>query len=126
MVSLAGATRAAMAAVEAHGNEIPDRFLTGVTELPGVAVAGVVDGSVPRTSTFAVGVDGVHPDEVAAALARRGIFAVSGHYYAVAVMERLGVLDSGGLTRLGFVAYNTADEVEVALAALGEIASSGA
>jgi len=114
----------AMAAVESHGTEVTDRFLSGVAETPGVSVAGVTDGAVPRTSTFAVSVDGIAPDAVAGALSDRGIFAVSGHYYAVAVMERLGVLDQGGLTRLGFVAYNTLDEVDTALAALGEIANS--
>jgi len=114
-----------MTAVEAHGDAVTDRFLSGIAELPGVSVAGVTDGSVARTPTFAVSVDGVAPEAVAAALSDRSIFAVSGHYYAVAVMERLGVLDQGGLTRLGFVAYNTLDEVEVAVAALGEIAGSG-
>jgi cysteine desulfurase family protein (TIGR01976 family) len=113
-----------MAAVEAHGNEVTDRFLSGIAEIPGVSVAGVTDGSVPRTSTFAVSVDGVAPDQVAGALSDRGIFAVSGHYYAVAVMQRLGVLGGGGLTRLGFVAYNTTEEVDAALGALGEIADS--
>lgn len=112
-----------MTAVEAHGNEVTDRFLSGVAELPGVSVAGVTDGSISRTPTFAVSVDGVAPDAVAGALSDRGIFAVSGHYYAVAVMERLGVLDQGGLTRLGFVAYNTLDEVDQALEGLGEIAA---
>ena len=113
-----------MAAVEAHGDQVTDRFLSGIAEIPGVSVAGVTDGNIPRTPTFAVAVDGVPPHQVAAALSDRGTFAVSGHYYAVAVMQRLGVLQGGGLTRLGFVAYNTMEEVDTALAALGEIAAS--
>jgi cysteine desulfurase family protein (TIGR01976 family) len=115
-----------MAAVEAHGDEVTDRFLSGIAEVPGVSVAGVTDGNIPRTPTFAVAVDGVPPHQVAATLGNRGIFAVSGHYYAVAVMQRLGFLDQGGLTRLGFVAYNTLGEVDVALAALADIAAAAA
>jgi selenocysteine lyase/cysteine desulfurase len=33
-------------------------------------------------------------------------------------MERLGLLAQGGLVRIGFVHYNTADEVDQVLAAL--------
>ena len=35
-----------------------------------------------------------------------------GHYYAVGVMEQLGLLDSGGLVRIGFVHYTGQDEVD--------------
>jgi selenocysteine lyase/cysteine desulfurase len=50
-----------------------------------------------------------------------GINVWSGHYYAVNVMDRLGVLDEGGLVRIGFVHYNTADEVDRALEALADL-----
>ncbi len=74
---------------------------------------------MPRTSTFAVDVTGRAPDEVAAELGREGIFVWSGDYYAVEVMQRLGLPD--GLTRIGFVAYNTADEADRVLAALAAL-----
>jgi len=38
------------------------------------------------------------------------------------VMDRLGVLDDGGLVRIGFVHYNTADEVDRALDVLDALA----
>ena len=41
-----------------------------------------------------------------------GIFVWSGHYYAVAVMQQLGTLDQGGLVRIGFVHYNTVEEID--------------
>jgi selenocysteine lyase/cysteine desulfurase len=43
-----------------------------------------------------------------------------GNYYAVEIMRRLGLPD--GAVRIGIVHYNTADEVERLLAALGSIA----
>ena len=52
----------------------------------------VADG---RTPTFAIAVDGVHPDTVAAALGDVGIFVWSGDYYAYEVMHRLGKADGG-------------------------------
>jgi selenocysteine lyase/cysteine desulfurase len=36
-------------------------------------------------------------------------------------MDRLGTLDSGGLTRIGFVHYNTAKEVDRLISALHEL-----
>jgi selenocysteine lyase/cysteine desulfurase len=53
---------------------------------------------------------------VAAALAARGVAVWSGNYYAVEVMERLGLPD--GAVRLGAVHYNTLEEVDRLLAEL--------
>ncbi len=36
-------------------------------------------------------------------------------------MDRLGVLDQGGLVRIGFVHYNTIEEVDRALEALTDL-----
>ena len=55
-------------------------------------------------------------------LAEKGIYAWDGDYYAVGVMEHLGKSQTG-LVRIGFVHYNTTDEVDRALAALDEISS---
>ena len=60
--------------------------------------------------------------EIAAWLGERGFFVWDGHYYAIAVMERLGTLARGGLVRIGFVHYNTIAEIDRLLAALRELA----
>jgi len=44
-------------------------------------------------------------------LGAQGIFVWDGHYYALAVVERLGLVDSGGMVRIGAVHYNTVDEI---------------
>ncbi len=109
-------------AIGAHERALAARFLAGLAELPGARLYGHADASAARTPTFALSVDGTHPDEVQRRLGAQGIFVWSGHYYAVAVMERLGVLEQGGLVRIGFVHYNTAAEVDRVLAALAELA----
>ena len=63
-----------------------------------------------RVPTFAFTVDRLTPTEVARALGDRGIFVWDGDYYAVEVMQALGLAD--GAVRVGFVHYNTADEVD--------------
>jgi selenocysteine lyase/cysteine desulfurase len=70
-------------------------------------------------------VDRLTPAEVADYLGRRGIYVWDGHYYAVAAMQHLGVLDSGGLVRVGFVHYSTADEVDRVLTCLEAVSSGG-
>lgn len=45
----------------------------------------------------AVSLDGFTPEEVASYLGEQGILVYRGYYFAVASMERLGVLDHGGL-----------------------------
>ncbi len=59
------------------------------------------------------------------ALGRAGIFAWDGHFYAQALIERLGLAASGGVLRLGFVHYNTLAEVDRTLEALDTITRSG-
>ena len=51
---------------------------------------------VERTPTFAIRVGDQHPAETAKALAERGVFVWDGNYYALEIMERLGLQDSGG------------------------------
>jgi cysteine desulfurase family protein (TIGR01976 family) len=109
--------RSAMREIGAHEAALSRRFLDGVATLPSVTVQGV-PGDEGRTPTFAVAVDGTHPRRVTEELGRAGIFVWDGHYYALEVMRRLGVLDTGGLVRIGFVHYNTLEEVDRVVDAL--------
>ena len=115
----------AMAATKEYEQELSERFLRGAAEVPGLQVFGITDIETleNRTPTFAVRLDGYTTEAVAATLGEQGILVWHGHYYAVAVMERLGLLDQGGLVRIGFVHYNTFDEVDDVLTALRELAS---
>jgi len=108
----------AMETIGTYEAALSERFLDGIAGLPGVRLYGR-DSPDGRTPTFAVSVSGVHPDAVAAALGALGIFVWSGDYYAVEVMRRLGVANQGGLVRIGFVHYNTLEEVDRVVAALG-------
>ena len=55
------------------------------------------------------------------ALGERGFAVWWGNYYALEVMKRLGLEDDGGAVRVGFVHYNTAEEVD---RLLGELPGS--
>lgn len=116
---------AAFERIKAHEMDLSERFLRGAMTVPGLRVYGITDIEQldQRTPTFAVSLAGWTPEEVAWRLGDRGIFVYHGDYYAVEVMERLGVADSGGLVRIGFVHYNTVDEVDGVIAALRDLAA---
>lgn len=111
----------AFEALGRHESTLGERFLDGIADLEHVSLHGPPEMGEIRVATFAVAVDGVPAAEVAAEMAARGIYVWAGHYYAVNVMERLGVLDAGGLVRIGFCHYNTLDEVDRALEILGSL-----
>jgi cysteine desulfurase family protein (TIGR01976 family) len=110
----------AMQRIKTYEMTLSQRFLLGATQVSGLRVYGVTDVErlEVRTPTFAISLAGITAEEVATRLGDQGIFVWHGHYYAVAVMERLGLLDQGGLVRIGFVHYNTTDEVDRVVAAL--------
>ncbi len=114
----------AFARIRAHEEALTARFLAGVAGIDGVHVHGISDPKRlgERVATFALAVDGIVPREVARRLGERGLLVWDGHYYAIAVMARLGLLESGGLTRVGFVHYTSPEEVDRVLAALADLA----
>ena len=69
-----------------------------------------------RVATFAFNVDGHGARETATKLGDRGFAVWQGNYYAMEVMQRLGLPE--GAVRAGIVHYNTADEVDRLLAEL--------
>ena len=109
--------RAAMEACIAYERELGEQMLAGLKTIAGVKLWGrpTMDGRVP---TFAITIEGRHPDDVAQRLAEQGIFVWSGHFYAVEVIARLGVEEEGGLIRIGLCHYSTRQEVDRLLAAL--------
>lgn len=113
----------AMHRIKPYEMELSERFLRGAAAIPGLHVYGITDIErlEQRTPTFAVSLDRYTPAEIAGRLGEQGIFVWDGHYYAIAVMERLGLLEKGGLVRIGFVHYNTMDEVDRVLGVLDDL-----
>src|ERR671935_271579 len=102
-----------VAFVDLHDDTTLDLEDLDRRRLHGIAT---MDGRVP---TFAFTVEDVPPRVVSERLAEREIAVWDGNYYALEVMERLG-LGAEGAVRAGFVHYNTVEEVDRLLAALAE------
>ena len=99
-----------------HERELGQRFLDGLPDAWTLHGVPTMEGRVP---TFALTHAALTPEEGATRLSERGFAVWHGNYYAVEIMERLGLPD--GAVRIGIVHYNTADEVDRLLVALGEI-----
>ncbi|HZP72641.1 MAG TPA: cysteine desulfurase-like protein [Gaiellaceae bacterium] len=99
-----------------HECALGQRFLDGLVERWHLHGVPTMDGRVP---TFALTHERSSPEAASTWLAERGFATWYGDYYAVEIMDRLGLPD--GALRVGIVHYNTADEVDRLLSALAEI-----
>ena len=116
------AIQAAYRAIQTHERTLMKKMLRGLSEIRGLRLYGI-SNSESRCPTFAVRIEGHAPLELATRLGERGIFTWDGNYYAINLTERLGVEKDGGFLRIGFVHYNTEEEVDRMLKSLsGDLA----
>ena len=122
--TLRGEVLAGMEAIRTYERTLSARFLDGLSAIPALRLWGIADPARldERTPTFAVRVGEQHPLETASALGQHGIFVWDGHYYALALMERLGLQETGGAVRVGLCHYNTPAEVDRILEELAALA----
>jgi cysteine desulfurase family protein (TIGR01976 family) len=105
-----------------HGRatQLLHRLWDGLGEIPGVVRFGP-SATEPRTPTISFSLDRHRPVDICRHLATKGVFASHGDFYASTAVQRLGHA-SDGLVRVGCSCYNTIEEVDRLLAALGDIA----
>ena len=113
-----GATRreqvlAAVATMAQHEDAVFAVLLAGLRDRSDVRLVGAPSR---RTPTVAFTKDGETPQQTAARLAEQRVAVWAGHYYAVELMQLLGLPD--GAVRAGVVAYTDLDDVERLLSAL--------
>jgi cysteine desulfurase family protein (TIGR01976 family) len=97
-----------------------ERFLAALPDAARVYGLQTMEGRVP---TFLMNLDGVPAPQVAGTLAERGM-GVWAHdsWYSLNLYERFGY-GSDGAVRIGFIHYNTAEEVDRLAEALTRIAT---
>jgi cysteine desulfurase family protein (TIGR01976 family) len=107
-------------AIVPYERSLGERFVAGLADVP-VRIYGL-PGMAGRVPTFLVNVDGVAASDVAARLAAQDI-GVWAHdsWYSLDLYKRLGYEHDA--IRLGFIHYNTAEEVDRLVAALAGAAA---
>jgi cysteine desulfurase family protein (TIGR01976 family) len=106
-------------ALHDRGTALFEMLWHGLGSIAGVRCFGLPPGA-NRSPTLSFRVDGVASDEVAGALAERGLFVSHGDFYAATVIERLGV-GPDGVVRVGCSIYTTRDEIERTVSAVREL-----
>jgi len=111
-----------MEIIENYERPLAQKLRSELIALPGVTVYGPPDGH-PCTSTISFTVKDFSAAQVAEKLGEKGLFVWDGHFYAIRLVERLGLDKSGGLVRVGLTPYNTMSEIDRLLEEVSRIAS---
>lgn len=112
-----------MAAMMAYERRLSGRLIAGLSQIPGLKIWGVTELNRldRRVPTVSFTLDGWHPRDVAGKLAEQNIFVWDGNYYALAIMERLDLQKRGGMVRVGAAHYNTREEIDELVGAVGRL-----
>jgi cysteine desulfurase family protein (TIGR01976 family) len=97
-----------------HGARLLERLWNGLEAIDGVTIYGPRPDDPQRTPTLSFTLRGHSTNDVARALAKRGIFASNGDFYATTVVERIGQA-ADGVVRLGCSCYTTDEEIDRAV-----------
>jgi cysteine desulfurase family protein (TIGR01976 family) len=102
------------------------QLIKGLQAIPGVTIQGIADPDAlaRRVPTVSFTHDRLTPDAIARDLGQRNIFVWNGHNYGLEPARALGLLDSGGVVRIGMVHYNTAEEIDETLTAIEAIVAN--
>jgi cysteine desulfurase family protein (TIGR01976 family) len=116
---------AGMSAIRRYERALVVRLVAGLEAIRGVRIYGITDPSRfdERMPVVSFTLKERAPEEVARRLGDEAIFVWHGDFYAVHVIERLGLTEAGGLVRIGINHYNTGDEVDRLLTAIAGLAS---
>lgn len=104
-------------------NAVCRRLIDGLCSIKGLKIHGVTSANAMhrRVPTVSFTLPGRHPADLARTFAADNIFVWSGHNYAVEPVKRLGLLEKGGVLRVGLAHYNTPEEVDALLGSLTRI-----
>lgn len=95
-------------------------LLDGLAQRPALRVLGPTDAG-RRAATVSVVPTGMRPQAIAEALGQRGLMVGAGHFYAVRLLQAMGVDPAHGVLRLSMVHYNSHEEVDRLLAGLDAV-----
>jgi cysteine desulfurase family protein (TIGR01976 family) len=103
-----------------YEHKITLKLIQGLKTFKGLTIRGITSANAMhrRVPTVSFTLDGHHPQDMAKAFAKDNIFVWSGHNYAIEPVSRMGLMDKGGVLRVGLAHYNTEGEVDALLSSL--------
>ena len=99
---------------QTHEQKLSQHFLAKLAQYSNVTLYGIddMDRLAERTPTFSIRIDHASPEDVSGLLGQHNMCVWNGHFYAIGLCKQLGILDKGGVIRIGFMHYNTTSEID--------------
>ena len=104
-----------MTAVQAHEHTLVQYALERLGQMRDIEVYG--PPADERGGVVSFNLNGLHPHDMASILDQHGVAIRAGHHCAMPLMHVLGV---NGTCRASFYVYNSVDEIDVLVEAIGE------
>lgn len=109
-----------MDSIRAHEKQVTKYALERLDEISGVTVFGLpLKNLDERAGVVSFAIDRVHPHDVASIFDSEGIAIRAGHHCAMPLVTR--VLEEAAVSRMSFYIYNTEDDVDKAVDAIGKV-----
>ena len=105
-----------LGAIRAHERELTAHLLDALDTVEGITIYGPRDLSA-RGGAVSFSLPDIHPHDIAQLVDRSGVCVRAGHHCAKPLMRVLGV---GATARASTYLYNSPDEIDVLVRALGE------
>jgi len=102
----------AMELISEFEHELAKKYYDGVNNIDGLDIYGPDMNDKHRAPTVSFAMSGLSAAQICQRLNEKGICAWDGHFYAIRPVEVLGLVEKGGLTRVGVSLYNTEEEIE--------------
>ena len=102
-----------LAKIAAYETDLLNYATQKLTSIDGLRIIGMAQN---KTSVISFTMDYAHPHDISTIIDRAGVCVRAGHHCAQPLMERMGV---PATTRASFGMYNTREEADMLVAALG-------
>ena len=103
------------AAIDAHEQDLLAYGTDALSRIPGLGLLGT---ATHKTGILTFVMDGIHAHDIGTILDQDGVAIRTGHHCTMPAMERLGV---PATARASLALYNTRDEIDVLVGALGKV-----
>ncbi|MED6308557.1 MAG: cysteine desulfurase [Pseudomonadota bacterium] len=101
--------------IAAHEIDLLNYATQQLSSIEGLRIIGTAPN---KTSVISFTMDGAHPHDISTIIDQAGVCVRAGHHCAQPLMERMGV---PATTRASFGMYNTREEADTLVAALGNV-----
>jgi cysteine desulfurase/selenocysteine lyase len=102
-------------AIGAHESALLARATEALSGLPGLRLVGTARR---KASVISFVMNGIHPHDIGTIVDREGVAIRTGHHCAQPVMDRYGI---PATARASFAMYNTVEDIDALVAALGRV-----